>query len=173
MSLKDFFRKKEHREKYEKAEKKYKGAQDAYRWTGSGRYVDGRFRYWSQSHYDSLLREENLARENLKRMYKSGQKEAIKLDKKYNSLIREFGKAKEKLYNFEEKELGVVHKDKKNIGNLLGIFSVGAFIAAGLFGSSITGNMISTSTLFMNISNSMIFLVIGVVLGIAWFFLKN
>ncbi|MDO8517496.1 MAG: hypothetical protein Q7S33_05220 [Nanoarchaeota archaeon] len=156
MGLLDLFKKREHRAKYESALRKKERKADAvdsvldrvcshnpddrYDYGNFGRgvittmidYEDARGNY-----YD--------AKERLDKLYEQGQKEAIKLDKQYNTLFTKLGKDAKEVYDFERKKLGM-HQKSDNTG-LVGITSI-LGIVAGIFflSANITGNVISDLT---------------------------
>ena len=192
MGLRDLFRRKTRREKYEKAEKKKEGI--------SGE-LENTHKAWLNTEYDVRQQESRWrdARDRLKELYAEGHEEALQLNKKYDTLVSEaekvvkkyqkgYDKAKnqterdsfdrewmnvhKKLYDFEKKELGM-HKNgdiKKNIGTMVGVVSVASFVLSSFIAINITGNVIYATG---NFSNSTIFLAVGFVFGIAWLILRR
>jgi hypothetical protein len=76
--------------------------------------------------------------------YNSGYKEALALDRKYDSLVSKYGRESEEVYQFERDKLGM-HSHK---GGLEGTVAVVGLVG-GLFflSNNITGNAIGNLTL--------------------------
>ncbi|HEB47190.1 MAG TPA: hypothetical protein ENI22_01860 [Candidatus Pacearchaeota archaeon] len=174
-------RKKKHREKYDEASNELKRETATFQ----SRYgsIDTPhtpsfdtllFSHWDRATYDA-------AKEKLKNLYAEGHKEAININKEYDTLIHTFGKDAKRVYEFEREELGMHKGDelgmheksaaKKHIGSLVGIISIGALIIAPIISTNITGNVIGGSSQ-VNVGGTM-FLLIGLVFGAAWIFLRK
>lgn len=125
------FRKKKHREKYDEASDVLKREAKTFR----SRYgsIDTPhtpsfdtllFSYWDKARYDA-------AKDKLKNLYAEGHKEAININKEYDTLIYTFGKDAKRVYEFEREELGMHEGDelrmyekgvaKRQIGSLVSI----------------------------------------------------
>ena len=66
-----------------------------------------------------------------------------------------------------------LRKHKKNLGTMVGVFAISALIISSLNTVNLnsTGNVIGSYIGNFNISS--IFILAGIVLGIAWFFLRE
>lgn len=186
MGLLDLFKKKEHREKYEKAERDlYRkninlGIKKAmYSIRGPEERIAEAERdytdyYSSTGYYLGKAQESHRkAQKKLKNLYAQGHKEALKLNKKYDALVAKLGKDAKEVYEFEEKELGMHKRDsaKKNIGTLVGVISVASLILASLLAVNLTGSVIREGG-DVN-TNSAIFLSIGFIFGIVWLIIRR
>ena len=92
--------------------------------------------------------------------------------------MKKIKNANNKLYNFEQKELGMhgeneryLTKRRKDLSTITGIISVGSLILASVMATNITGNVIGGGG-EINMG-SIIFLLVGLVFGIAWLFLRK
>ncbi len=168
MGSADFFRKKKHsREKYERLKKDAEGKRHGYRYIGTLSGPD------AQATYDLLSNRAGIADKKLEKLYVQGHKEALALNKKYDALVSKLRKDAEEVYEFERDELGMCERNdsKKHIGNLVGIISIGGLIIASIISANITGNVIGGNNQ-VNVSST-IFLLIGLIFGTAWIFLRK
>ena len=168
MALSDLFKKKKHsREKYDQLEKSAEGKRHSYRYIGT---LSGP---GAQATYDNLFNQARIADKKLKKLYAQRHKGALALNKKYDALVSKLGKDAKEVYEFERDELGMHERNaaKKNIGNLVGIISIGALIMASIISTNITGNVIGGDSQ-VNVGST-IFLLIGLVFGVAWIFIRK
>lgn len=203
-----FKRKKHTKDSYEKAEKELKvrkkwleEAEENYKKINPFRPIKNPFVDLSGVYLalDSHQRYYSRAKAELDKLYAKGHDEGHKLNKKYDELVVErdklrdkwgdmrFGKTgtrkelesayhkfqtiKNKLYDFETKELGMHkwEKIKKNISTLTGIISVASFILAALLVTDITGDAIGSVVGTKN----PFFLIMGFIFGIIWLILRR
>ncbi len=168
MGSTDLFRKKKHsREKYERLKKDTEGKRHSYRYIGTLSGPD------AQANYDLLSHQAEIAEKKLEKLYAQGHKEASALNKKYDALLARLQKDVQALDDFEREKLGIRHGDgvKKHIGNLVGIISIGGLIMASIISTNITGNVIGGNSQ-ANVGST-IFLLIGLIFGAAWIFLRK
>ncbi len=168
MASTDLFRKKRHsRKKYEQLRKDAEGKRHSYRYIGTLSSPG------AQANYDLLSHQAEIAEKKLEKLYAQGHKEASALNKKYDALVSKLGKDAEELYEFERDELGMRERNdsKKHIGNLVGIISIGGLIIASIMSANITGNVIGGNSQ-VNVGST-IFLLIGLIFGAAWIFLRK
>lgn len=171
MGSTDLFRKKKHsREKYEQYERLKKDAESR---KNSYRYVGRLSGPGRQATYDPLFNQARIADKKLEKLYAQGHKEALALNKKYDALVSKLGKDAKEVYEFERDELGMRERNdsKKHIGNLVGIISIGGLIMASIISANITGNVIGGNSQ-VNVGST-IFLLIGLIFGAAWIFLRK
>jgi len=163
--------KRHHREKYEEAESKKKSTLHAARFVGSlaGRDLSSQEK---QEIYDGFWNNYGRAKRRLERLYAGRHKEALKLNKKYDTLVAQLERDSKTLEDFEREELGIRHNRdvKRHIGTTVGIISIASFILASILAVNITGNIIGANG---NVSSNFIFLAIGFVFGIVWLVLRR
>ena len=204
MSLLNLFKKKEHREKYEAAEKKLKDKDINFRTAEERLKLEGYDPFFIKNTAAFLEKEDAAAdykhaKQKLDKLYASGQKDALKLNENYDALVHDVQKAyrdwknegsptkghlkergmkaNDKLYNFEKEELGMhgeneryFAKHRKNIGTIVGVFAVTSLVISSLNAVTVTGNVVGSSGAM---SPGSVFLLIGIVLGAVWFFLRE